>query len=266
MKLVTLEETWPLSWKESYLYDQEEIYGKIIHYGYAYAYRQRQRRTLEAISRVAQPGAAILDVAAAQGNFSLLLAERGYDVTWNDLRADLAGYVSLKHEKGALHYAPGNVFDLGFNAEFDVVLITEVIEHVAHPDEFLKKVKRLVKPGGCIVMTTPNGAYFLNRLPKFSECSDPSQFESAQFKPNSDGHIFLLYAEEIEALARAAGLIVEETQFFVNFLTRGRIKTELLLKFLPRRVVNGIETCTAAAGGRLFCKLNMQILTVLRSV
>jgi 2-polyprenyl-3-methyl-5-hydroxy-6-metoxy-1,4-benzoquinol methylase len=40
---------------------------------------------------------------------------------------------------------------------FDAVLITEVIEHVAHPDEFLAKTAALVKPHGSIVLTTPNG-------------------------------------------------------------------------------------------------------------
>ena len=38
----------------------------------------------------------MLDLAAGQGNFSLALAERGYRVTWNDLRGDLEGYVRLK--------------------------------------------------------------------------------------------------------------------------------------------------------------------------
>src|ERR1043166_1848550 len=46
-------------------------------------------------------------------------------------------------------------------------LITEIIEYVAHPDEFLRKAASLAKPGGYIVMTTPNGGDFLNRLPKF---------------------------------------------------------------------------------------------------
>src|SRR4051794_8364905 len=209
MKRVEPQPDWPQSWKESYFYDQSEIYGEITNYGYAYGYENRREKTLGLLTEALTPGARILDLAAAQGNFSLTLAERGFDVTWNDLRAELADYVRLKHEHGKIEFAPGNAFDLAFPVRFDALLITEIIEHVAHPDDFLAKAATLVRPGGYIVMTTPNGGYFRNRLPKFSDCPDPSAFESIQFKPNADGHIFLLHVDEIEPLARRAGLVVE---------------------------------------------------------
>src|SRR5688572_26088016 len=106
------------------------------------------------VSEVVAPGARVLDIAAAGGNFSLTLAEMGYRVTWNDLRADLADYVRLKHDRGHLEFAPGNAFELEFAQPFDAALITEVIEHVAHPDRFLAEVAKLVRPGGYLIMTT----------------------------------------------------------------------------------------------------------------
>ena len=238
-------ENWAESWKLSHAYDLEEVFGEVHNCGYAYAYQRRMRETLDLVQRVARPPATVLDVAAAQGNFSLRLAEMGYRVTWNDLRGDLADYVRLKHERGEIEFAPGNVFDLGFDGVFDVVLITEIIEHVAHPDEFLQKIGRLVTPGGHIVMTTPNGGYFKNRLPKFSECPDPSQFEAMQFKPNSDGHIFLLHVDEIAGLAAKAGLKVEQIRIYTNSLTNGHVKTETLLKVLPKLWVETLDTLTA---------------------
>jgi 2-polyprenyl-3-methyl-5-hydroxy-6-metoxy-1,4-benzoquinol methylase len=100
MKRVYIEDSWPDSWKYSYRYDLLELYDGSGNRGYAYAYDQRRRQTLRLLTQVLTPGARILDVAAAQGNFSLMLAEMGYDVTWNDLREDLAAYVQLKHERG----------------------------------------------------------------------------------------------------------------------------------------------------------------------
>jgi len=235
----------PESWRTSYLYDLQEVFGELLHRGYSYAYGRRFQKTLRMIRRSAAPPARVLDIAAAQGNITLTLAEMGYHVTWNDLRADLEDYVRLKYERGEVQFKPGNAFELGFASEFDIVVITEIIEHVAHPDEFLRKVSRLVKPGGHVVMTTPNGGYFLNRLPRFSECEDPSQFEAIQFKPNGDGHIFLLHEDEIAPLAAGAGLEVREINISTNPLTNGHLKTELALRVLPRSWVEAVEQLTS---------------------
>ncbi len=244
MKRVQPAESWPSVWKDVYAYDLAEVYGQPDVLGYAYAYDARRAHTLRLIDSVLKPGARILDVAAAQGNFTLALAEKGYRVTWNDLREELADYVRQKFERGEVHYAPGNAFELSNLGRFDAVLITEIIEHIAHPDEFLRKVTGLVKPGGFIVMTTPNGAYFKNPLPKFSDFPDPSVFESEQFRPNSDGHIFLLHPDEIKRLAVLAGVELVELTLFTNPLTSGHMKTEMLLRILPRRVVESIEYLT----------------------
>jgi len=259
MKRVHIEENWPDSWKYSYPYDLEEVYGEFSNGGYAHAYDNRRRQTSRLLTHVLSPGARILDVAAAQGNFSIALAELGYDVTWNDLREDLVEYVKLKQERGKIHFAPGNVFDLDFPSSFDAVLITEIIEHVAHPDDFLAKTAQLVRPGGYIVMTTPNGAYFRNALPKFSDCADPSVYEAGQFKPDSDGHIFLLHPDEIQSLASRAGLEVEEIVLFTNPLTNGHLKMEMLLRVLPRGLVEGIEAATQRLPNSVARKLLIQM-------
>ena len=245
VRRLKIEDSWPDSWKYSYPYDQQELWNEITHYGYAYGYEHRRRETLRLLQSVVPKGSSVLDVAGAQGNFSLVMAELGYDVTWNDLREDLAEYVERKREHGNITYAPGNVFELGFDSKFDAVLITEIIEHVAHPDEFLRKIGTMVKPGGYVIMSTPNGAYFKNNLPRFSDCEDPSQFEEMQFKPNSDGHIFLLWRDEVEVLAQKAGLHLEEHTTFTNPLTAGHVKLETALKLLPKFVVDAIESTTA---------------------
>jgi 2-polyprenyl-6-hydroxyphenyl methylase/3-demethylubiquinone-9 3-methyltransferase len=263
MKQPEFDSSWSESCVLSYPYDLMEVYGVTSCRGYTYAYQNRSQRTISEIQRLEPVGAKILDVAAAQGNFSLRLAELGYHVTWNDLREDLIPYIKLKYEKGNLSFAPGDAFDLGLGPVFDIVLITEIIEHVAHPDAFLRKISDLVRPGGHIVMTTPNGAYFLNRLPKFSECADPSQYESVQFKPNSDGHIFLLYSDEVRLLAEAAGLVVEKLSTHTNPLTNGHRGTEKLLRFLPYRLVERIESRTSANNGLRFQRYNTAMLAVL---
>jgi 2-polyprenyl-3-methyl-5-hydroxy-6-metoxy-1,4-benzoquinol methylase len=244
MRRIWPQPNWPESWRKSYQYDLEEVYGQISNRGYCYAYANRRRHTIALLTATLEPAASILDIGAAQGNFSLQLAEMGFDVTWNDLRGELAGYVRLKHERGRLHFAAGNAFELRFPQLFDAVLITEIIEHVAHPDAFLARVAQLVKPGGYIVMTTPNGGYFRNTLPRFSECPDPGVYEAIQFKPDADGHIFLLHVDEVHQLAARAGLLVDRTVLFTNSLTNGHMKLSPVLHLLPRSLVERFEAFT----------------------
>jgi 2-polyprenyl-6-hydroxyphenyl methylase/3-demethylubiquinone-9 3-methyltransferase len=264
MKRVVSEPGWPDSWKLSYSYDLLEVYGSRENLGYSYAFARRRSEALDLLANVLPHGGRVLDVAAAQGNFTLLLAERGYDVTWNDLRAELAAYVALKHETGRIAYAPGNAFELTFPEAFDAVLITEVIEHVAHPDDFLAHVATLVRPGGYVVMTTPNGAYVRNRLPRFSACPDPSMYEAMQFGPNADGHIFLLHPDEIPALARGAGLTIERLETFTTPLTAGHLKTGRALRRIPRSFVETAERACARLPSPLRRRLHIQMSVLFR--
>jgi 2-polyprenyl-3-methyl-5-hydroxy-6-metoxy-1,4-benzoquinol methylase len=263
MKKPIYDPNWLESWKLSYHYDLLEFFGDISNPGYTSAYQRRFDRTIDAVKRYVPSGSRIIDVAAAQGNFSLRLCELGYIVTWNDLRDELADYVKLKYEFGDLNYVVGNCFELNLSATFDAAIVTEVIEHVAHPDDFLRTVADLIKPGGYIIMTTPNGEYIRNNLPRFSDCPDPSIFESIQFKPDADGHIFLLHRDEIEALVKSAGLTLKELYLFTNPLTAGHMKTSYFLHLIPKKLIDWLESLTSNRNGQLLPQINSHSLAVL---
>ena len=58
-------------------------------------------------------------------------------------------------------------------------------------------------------MTTPDGSYFRNKLPTHSEVQDFDALEQRQFKPDADGHLFVITPGELRKLAQDAGLGVE---------------------------------------------------------
>jgi 2-polyprenyl-3-methyl-5-hydroxy-6-metoxy-1,4-benzoquinol methylase len=264
MKRVLEAADWPESWKLSYEHDRLEVYGERPTCGYAYAYRERKKYIVEYVERLLRPGARVFDVAAAQGNFSLTLAELGYRVTWNDLRSDLVDYVKAKYERGHVDYLPGNVLEIATAERFDAVLLAEVIEHVAHPDAFLRKIADFVLPGGWIILTTPNGQYIRNRLPRFSDCKNPEAFEAGQFRPNADGHLFLLHEDEIVRFSTMAGLEVHELRHFCNPLTNGHLKLSALLKIAPQRAVHWLEGASTVLPAALARKVHTATIAVLR--
>src|SRR5258706_5833085 len=261
MRKPLYRENRPLLWKECYGYDCLEFFGSKNNPGYRYAYQQRFQQIIKNVQELLPIGSSVLDIAAAQGNFSLTLAELGYHVTWNDLREQLVGYVKLKYEQGIVDYFAGNAFAIP-EQQFDGVIITEIIEHVAHPDDFLLKVTSLVKPGGFIFMTTPLGNYFLNKLPRFSDCTDTSVYENIQFKHNSDGHVLFLHKDEILFLAGKCGLSIKRLMVYNNFLTSGHAKTHFFLPYLPVGLINFFEKVTQQLPKKFKLKIHNNIAVV----
>ena len=86
----------------------------------------------------------------------------------------------------------------------------EVIEHVAHPLDLLAHLRDFLEPGGRILLTTPNGLHFRNRLPTYAEVEDFSELETRQFMPDADGHLFLFTPKELIDLVALAGMRVEQ--------------------------------------------------------
>lgn len=257
---------WPESWLMSHAFDELELAPRPSPSrdpGYVRAYRQRVALALALVDEYAPSGAEVLDVAAAQGNFTVALARSGYRVTWNDLRADLAGYVRLKLGEQQVRFCPGNVLELAAGP-FDVVLATEVIEHVAHPDDFLARLRTLVRPGGHIIITTPNGRFARNALPRFSDFADPSVFEGAQFKPNADGHIFLLHPDEFEPLGRAADLELARVVHCTTFLVRGWMRTAGLTRWLPEQLIAALDAAVVHGPTPVRDRLTTHLAAVFR--
>ena len=50
-------------------------------------------------------------------------------------------------------------------ASFDIVVSVEVLEHVEEDDDFVRNVRRVLRPGGWFLMTTPNGDFVENTNP-----------------------------------------------------------------------------------------------------
>src|SRR5580658_9616537 len=57
------------------------------------------------------PGPRLADLACAQGTFSVLLSEQGFDVTAVDLKPEFLSYAEKKHETGKLRTVQANLME-----------------------------------------------------------------------------------------------------------------------------------------------------------
>jgi len=103
------------------------------------------------LATLSPPPARILDVGAGEGYFCKLLRERGYQVEACDYQQDLFKLKDLPFHKADLNQAiplPDN--------SYDAVVSIEVLEHLENHVRFMQELVRVTRPGGCIIVTTPN--------------------------------------------------------------------------------------------------------------
>lgn len=100
---------------------------------------------------------AILDVGCGNGSqLSIPLARLGFNVTGIDPdQGSISHAHRLAGNGAAARFLCASVEDV--TANFDVVILSEVLEHVVDPASLLKSGARLLNPNGVVIVTTPNG-------------------------------------------------------------------------------------------------------------
>lgn len=133
---------------------------KTLELEYYLIHQNRYRFILKKISELNLPkGAKILDIGCFPLHLFLKLKELGfevYGVSSQHERVDLENVESLNIETDKLPFK---------NNFFDLVLLTEVVEHlVVDPGVYLEKIKKVMKPDGLLFITTPNAAFLEKRI------------------------------------------------------------------------------------------------------
>ncbi|HEX8434813.1 class I SAM-dependent methyltransferase [Archangium sp.] len=115
-----------------------------------------QRGKVKVVERCAAPGARIVDLGCGGGALLRLLRRHGRP-DWSLVGWDFPGpHLDRLAAEGFTvlqgPVEPGRLED----ASVDLVILNQVIEHFARPDEVLRVVARVLKPGGTVLIETPD--------------------------------------------------------------------------------------------------------------
>jgi len=135
-------------------------YRRHSEYGLAYARLKKLDWVVRSIRRASGSNSGnyvILDAGCGTGNVSLPLASLGYSVTGFDRCT--ASIASARHRCTFpnLHLVVSNLETPGIKGQFDAILLLDVLEHVSDGTNVLRRLVGLLKPGGVLLLSVPNG-------------------------------------------------------------------------------------------------------------
>ncbi len=156
----------------------------------------------------------ILDIGCGFGGdlflFNLMW-EKKYclELTGLDIDSEkihLLNYYKEKREVKNLAFLLGDARALPFKEGlFDLVLCSEVLEHLPEPEKAINEIRRILVSGGLAIITTPNGSNLLTLVGRlFKRISKPGEVDEEKSE-----HISVKAWREWVRLFKKAGFSVE---------------------------------------------------------
>jgi ubiquinone/menaquinone biosynthesis C-methylase UbiE len=135
-------------------------------------------------------GKVVLDIASGEGYGSALLASVASSVTGVDLSAEAVAHAARRYTRTNLKFRHGSCAAIPMpDDSVDLVVSFETIEHHDQHEEMLREIKRVLRPGGLLVLSSPDRLE-MARL-----------FAAEHLGPNPF-HVKELYRDEFESLMK----------------------------------------------------------------
>jgi ubiquinone/menaquinone biosynthesis C-methylase UbiE len=120
-----------------------------------------------AFSREVCRGKKVLDIASGEGYGSNLLSEVAEYVWGVDISSDAVAHAKEKYARPNLEFHIGSATSIPIkDGSVDVVVSFETIEHIVEHDSFLSEIKRVLKKGGMLIISTPDKSIYSERDPE----------------------------------------------------------------------------------------------------
>jgi len=122
---------------------------------------ERRLRAIAALLGKTPHDVRLLDVGCSSGALLLTARDLGFDACGVEPSEDAAASA----RQAGLQVVTGFLESAAFpGGAFDALILMEVIEHLRDPRSMLKECRRVLKPGGILLVTTPNFGSWTARL------------------------------------------------------------------------------------------------------
>lgn len=109
-------------------------------------------------------GKTVLDIASGEGYGSNLLARSARTVFGVDIAPEATQAAQAKYPRPNLHFITASGSDIPLaNHSIDLIASFETIEHLAEQDRLIAEFRRVLRPSGILVISTPNKAEYSDK-------------------------------------------------------------------------------------------------------
>jgi len=173
----------------------------------------------------------VLDVGCGYGHITELIKKQG-----NKVKCIETSDNAIKHIKKL----GIEVFDIDLSTKweenikekFDVVVCTEVIEHVFDTDNLINNINKVLKKGGHLVISTPNVASFGRRFMLLFGINPILEYTT---RKEDAGHIRYFTFSDLEKLLKEHGFeTIERHSDYINFSGDGKFASLFLANLFPK--------------------------------
>jgi SAM-dependent methyltransferase len=197
--------------------------------------RNQDRRRFEVVARMVPRAGTrrVLDAGTGSGWLGEMLFRRGFDVCALDLGGDsLQRAARRARNRGiGIRFAQGDIYQLPYPDRcFDVVTACEILEHLDRPGEALREMARVLRPGGCAIVSTP-----CRERIEMTLCIHCNR------KTPVNAHLHSFDERSLSELVESAGLSVREIFPFINRPVE-RFGFAGLSSFLPHMLWRAADT------------------------